>query len=44
MLNDWSDRFTTRARRVRPELQYVIGGVLALVMLGLAISAIATII
>lgn len=33
MLRDFSDRVTTRARRVRPELQYVIGAVLALAML-----------
>lgn len=33
MLRDWSDRITTPARRVPPALQYVIGGVLALVML-----------
>ena len=33
MLRDWSDRLATHARRVAPALQYVIGGVLALVVL-----------
>lgn len=37
MLRDWSDRITSRARRVPPALQYLIGGVLALAMLGILI-------
>lgn len=37
MLREWSDRVTTRARRVPPALQYVIGGVLTLAVLGIVI-------